>query len=153
MSDLHAALALLISGAIVMGYGVAGLFFLRFWRETRDRLFLIFAGAFWLLGLQRLALAFSRNMVEDDTTLYLVRLFAFLLILGAIVDKNRASPLLSRLADYRSDHRRGGAPRPSCSGWPRGPARCRRGRAGAAESWGTPACSCAPPGQAADPPA
>jgi Family of unknown function (DUF5985) len=91
MSDVHAALALLISGAIVMGYGVAGLFFLRFWRETRDRLFLIFAGAFWLLGLQRLALAFSRNMVEDDTGLYLVRLFAFLLILGAIVDKNRSS--------------------------------------------------------------
>jgi len=81
-----------ISGAIVMGYGIVGLFFLRFWRETRDRLFLIFTGAFWLLGVQRLALAFSRNMVEDDTGLYLVRLFAFLLILGAIVDKNRSSP-------------------------------------------------------------
>ena len=92
MSDWHAVIALLISGAIVMGYGVAGLFFLRFWRETRDRLFFIFAGAFWLLGLQRLALAFSRNMVEDDTGLYLVRLFAYLLILGAIVDKNRCSP-------------------------------------------------------------
>jgi hypothetical protein len=91
MSDLRAVIALLISGAIVMGYGVAGLFFLRFWRETRDRLFLIFAGAFWLLGAQRLALAFSGNVVEDDTGLYLVRLFAFLLILGAIVDKNRSS--------------------------------------------------------------
>jgi hypothetical protein len=44
------------------------------------------------LGLQRLALAFSRNMVEDDTGLYFVRLFAFLLILGAILDKNRSSP-------------------------------------------------------------
>jgi hypothetical protein len=92
MSDFQATVALVISGAIGMGYAVAGLFFLRFWRETRDRLFLIFAGAFWLLGLQRLALAFSRNMVEDDTGLYLVRLFAFLLILAAIVDKNRSSP-------------------------------------------------------------
>lgn len=91
MSELHAVFALLISGAIVMGYAVAGLFFLRFWRETRDRLFLIFAGAFWLLGVQRLALVLSRNTVEDDTGLYLVRLFAFLLILGAIVDKNRSS--------------------------------------------------------------
>jgi Family of unknown function (DUF5985) len=91
MNDLHAVFALLISGAIVMGYAVAGLFFFRFWRQTHDRLFLIFAGAFWLLGVQRLALAFSRNMVEDDTGLYLVRLFAFLLILGAIVDKNRSS--------------------------------------------------------------
>jgi hypothetical protein len=92
MTDLHAVIALLISGAIVMGYGVVGLFFLRFWRETYDRLFLIFAGAFWLLGVQRLALTLGGNMVEDDTGLYLVRLFAFLLILGAIVDKNRSSP-------------------------------------------------------------
>ena len=91
MSDLRYQLAHVVSGAIVMGYAVAGLFFLRFWRETRDRLFLIFAGAFWILGLQRLALTFSRDMVEDDTGLYLVRLFAFLLILGAIVDKNRSA--------------------------------------------------------------
>ena len=92
MSDLRALVGILLSGAIVMGYAVAGLFFMRFWRETRDRLFLIFACAFWILGLQRLALALSRNMVEDDTGLYLVRLFAFLLILGAIVDKNRSTP-------------------------------------------------------------
>jgi hypothetical protein len=92
MSDLRAVVLLLVSGAIVMGYAVAGLFFLRFWRETRDRLFLIFTGAFWLLGLQRLALAFSRDMVEEHTGLYLIRLFAFVLILGAIVDKNRSTP-------------------------------------------------------------
>jgi hypothetical protein len=91
MSDLRVGIELLVSGAIVMGYAVVGLFFLRFWRETRDRLFLIFAGAFWILGAQRLALVLSRGMVEDDTGLYLVRLFAFLLILGAIVDKNRSS--------------------------------------------------------------
>jgi hypothetical protein len=87
--SLRSDLLLLSSGAIAMGYAVAGLYFLRFWRETRDRLFLIFAFAFWLLGVQRLALIVSREMVEDNTGLYLVRLFAFLLILGAIVDKNR----------------------------------------------------------------
>ena len=92
MSDTRAVILLLISGAIAMGYAVAGLFFLRFWRETRDRLFLIFTGAFWVLGLQRVALVFSGDMVEDHTGLYLVRLFAFLLILGAIVDKNRSTP-------------------------------------------------------------
>ena len=43
-------LQVLISGAIVMGYGVCGLFFLRFWRTTRDRLFAIFSAAFWVLG-------------------------------------------------------------------------------------------------------
>jgi hypothetical protein len=79
----------LITGAIVMGYAVAGLFFARFWRQTRDRLFLIFAIAFWLLGVQRLALALTVEMLESQTGFYLLRLFAFLLILGAIVDKNR----------------------------------------------------------------
>ena len=34
--------SLLISGALTMGYLVAGLFFYRFWRESRDRLFLLF---------------------------------------------------------------------------------------------------------------
>ena len=79
----------LISGAILMGYLVVGLFFLRFWRDTRDRLFLIFAIAFGILAVQRLALVLTRDMLESQTGLYLVRLFAFLLILAAIVDKNR----------------------------------------------------------------
>ena len=81
----------LVSGAIVMGYLVVGLFFLRFWKQTRDRLFLIFAVAFWILGIQRGALAIDRTTVEAHTSLYLVRLFAFLLILAAIVDKNRGA--------------------------------------------------------------
>ena len=89
MSDRLIAVSQLVSGAILMGYLVAGLFFLRFWRDTRDRLFLIFAVAFFLLGLQRVALVLTREMLESQTGLYLIRLFAFLLILGAIVDKNR----------------------------------------------------------------
>jgi uncharacterized membrane protein YeiB len=80
----------LVSGAILMGYTVSGLFFLRFWRQTNDRLFLIFAISFWLLGLQRLALAVIDPAEETRTGLYIVRLFAFVLILGAIVDKNRS---------------------------------------------------------------
>jgi MFS family permease len=90
MSARLLAVSQLISGAILMGYLVAGLFFLRFWRDTRDRLFLIFAVAFVILGAQRLALVLAREMLETQTGLYLIRLFAFLLILGAIVDKNRS---------------------------------------------------------------
>jgi hypothetical protein len=81
----------LISGAMTMGYAVAGLFFLRFWKNTRDRLFLLFALAFWVLAGQRLALALTTRPAEDDTVFYIVRLFAFLLILAAIIDKNRSS--------------------------------------------------------------
>jgi peptidoglycan/LPS O-acetylase OafA/YrhL len=79
----------LVSGLLVMGYAVAGLFFLRFWRETRDRLFGIFAGAFWLLAVQRLLLALFQNPDNEQVWLYGIRLLAFVLILIAIVDKNR----------------------------------------------------------------
>ncbi|MGH3995692.1 MAG: DUF5985 family protein, partial [Pseudonocardiaceae bacterium] len=54
MSSWEPVVAHLVSGAILMGYAVAGLFFLRFWQQTRDRLFLIFGIAFIILGLQRL---------------------------------------------------------------------------------------------------
>lgn len=80
----------LLSGAIIAGYLVASLFFLRFWRDTRDRLFAMFAGAFLVLALQRLALALTTQTSENVVYLYAVRLAAFLLILFAIVDKNRA---------------------------------------------------------------
>ena len=40
----------LVSGAMVMAYLAAGLFFLRFWRQTHDRLFAMFAAAFWILA-------------------------------------------------------------------------------------------------------
>ena len=79
---------ILVAGGIVAGYALAGLFFLRYWRDTRDRLFLIFALAFWVLALMRVALTY----VDEDeirTYLYWGRFIAFVLILGAIIDKNR----------------------------------------------------------------
>jgi uncharacterized membrane protein HdeD (DUF308 family) len=83
-------MTMLISGAIVTAYAVAGLFFLRFWTETGDRLFGIFAIAFWMLGVQRLLLALQLDPTDGHVWVYLLRLLAFVLILGAIVDKNRA---------------------------------------------------------------
>lgn len=79
----------LLMGAIAMASAVVGLFFLRFWRETKDRLFLSFAIAFWLLGATRIGLALSPAHAEGQTFWYWVRLAAFLLILVAIADKNR----------------------------------------------------------------
>jgi hypothetical protein len=40
----------LIAGALAMGFLIAGLFFLKFWRRTGDGLFLAFAAAFGLLA-------------------------------------------------------------------------------------------------------
>ena len=79
-------------GVVVMGCLVAGLFFLRFWRKTRDRLFMIFALAFWILGLNWTLLAMTSP--EDEVAramFYTVRLVAFILIIYAIIDKNRAA--------------------------------------------------------------
>ena len=78
-----------LSGAITMGFIVAGLFFLRFWRRTGDTLFVAFASAFWLLGLGQALLSFTDIPVEERSWLYLLRLAAFLLILVSIWRKNR----------------------------------------------------------------
>jgi hypothetical protein len=78
-----------IMGAVAMASTVVALFFLRFWRDTSDRLFGLFALAFLLLGISRFGLAMSPLDSESHTHWYWVRLAAFLLILAAIVDKNR----------------------------------------------------------------
>ena len=78
-----------LSGAITSGFLVAGLYFLRSWKRTREGLFLAFAAAFWLLGLAQALLTFADIPVEERSGLYLVRLAAFALILVAIWNKNR----------------------------------------------------------------
>lgn len=78
-----------LSGVITMGFVVAGLFFLRFWRRTREGLFIAFALAFWLLGLSQALITLTNIPVEERGGLYLLRLAAFLLILGSVWLKNR----------------------------------------------------------------
>ena len=78
-----------LSGAITMGFLVAGFFFLRFWKRTRESLFLAFAAAFWLLGLGQALLTFTDIPVEERSWLFLLRLAAFSLILVSIWRKNR----------------------------------------------------------------
>jgi hypothetical protein len=89
----------MLVGAIVMGFLIAGLFFLRFWRSTGDRFFLCFAASFWLEGLNRLILGLARQENEAYPVFYLLRVVAYALIVLAISDKNRRQP---RLADGRS---------------------------------------------------
>lgn len=79
----------LISGILIALDAVAGLFFLRFWRETRDRLFALFGAAFFILAIQRLLLSVTRTAFEDQAAFYTLRLLAFAIIIVAIVDKNR----------------------------------------------------------------
>lgn len=78
---------LMISGALSTAYLIAATFFLKFWSAARERLFALFAAAFVLLAVQRVLLPFVPVQWAD--TLYGVRLIAFILIIVAIVDKNR----------------------------------------------------------------
>ena len=78
-----------ISGAIFALDVVVALFFLKYWAASRDRLFAMFAAAFWILGIQRLLLAATRAVFEDQAVFYSLRLLAFVIIIVAIVDKNR----------------------------------------------------------------
>jgi hypothetical protein len=77
-----------LMGAISMGFGVASLCFLRYWRESRDRLFAWFSAAFLVLAVNRAMPVFLHEPREATLLPYLVRLAAFLVILAAILDKN-----------------------------------------------------------------
>ena len=79
---------LFLLGAIAMGSAIAALLFLRFWRQTRDRLFLYVSASFLLEAVNRTLFAWNGAHSEEATLYYLVRLLAYGLILWAIVDKN-----------------------------------------------------------------
>lgn len=81
---------ILLSGATAMGFFVAGLFFLRFWRDTSDRLFVMFALGFWALALDRALAAVVHASSEARHQVDLIRLIGFALIICGIIDKNRA---------------------------------------------------------------
>jgi len=76
-------------GTVFAASLLAGLFFLRFWKDTRDLLFLAFACFFFLEGTTRV----FQTMEEPSVSpwIYVVRLVALLFILAAIVNKNSRS--------------------------------------------------------------
>jgi uncharacterized membrane protein HdeD (DUF308 family) len=78
-----------LMGAVAMASFVAMLFFLRFWRQTRDSLFLLFALAFGCDAATRFVLGLSQISQEAEPFFYVARLLTFALIVAAIVQKNR----------------------------------------------------------------
>jgi hypothetical protein len=92
---MHAVNVILL-GAIAMACVVAAMFFLRFWQQSRDRFFLFFASSFLLEAANRAALALSAKPSDGTPIFYGIRLVAFLLILLAIVDKNRGESRTTR---------------------------------------------------------
>jgi hypothetical protein len=75
-------------GVIATTSVIAGLFFLKFWRTTRDSFFLAFAASFMVEGLNRTAVAILEAPNAVSTWTYWIRLLSLLLILVAILKKN-----------------------------------------------------------------
>jgi hypothetical protein len=90
-------------GASVLASAAIAVFFLRFWQQTRDRLFLIFALAFGMFAINRILLSVLDDEGEVQALVYLARALTFALIALGIADKNW----------------------PQLTGWLRRPARAR----------------------------
>jgi hypothetical protein len=75
-------------GIIVATSLTAGAFFIRFWRQTKDSLFLAFGASFIVEGFNRAMILFVDEPNLGHPLIYLVRLLSYLLILVAIINKN-----------------------------------------------------------------
>lgn len=77
-----------LSGVIAAFSLVAAVFFFRFWRDTRDKFFLAFTTFFLIETGNRVALLFFAKPNEGSPWIYILRLFALIIILAAILKKN-----------------------------------------------------------------
>lgn len=84
-----------LSGIYMATFAASGVIFLKFYKASGDRFFKLFSYACWAIALERVAILFfthvSANYLEPETQswVYLFRLAAFVIILFAIVDRNR----------------------------------------------------------------
>lgn len=77
-----------LSGAVTLGFLMAAMFFLRFWKQTSDRLFLAFAFAFALMALNQGLAQWLGAADERVGFTYVLRVLGFIIILVAVLDKN-----------------------------------------------------------------
>jgi uncharacterized membrane protein HdeD (DUF308 family) len=75
-------------GVIATASLTATLFFVRFWKRTRDRLFLAFAAFFLVEAINRVVLLCFERPNEGSPWIYLIRLLALVILLSAILEKN-----------------------------------------------------------------
>jgi hypothetical protein len=77
-----------LGGMATMGFLLAGLFFFRFWKRTKDSLFAKFGIAFWLLAANQAFINVSGIAREDLSWVYSLRILAFVMLIYGIVGKN-----------------------------------------------------------------
>jgi len=90
-------ISVFFSGICMTSFAASGLFFLKFYKASGDRFFRLFSFACWFLALERVALLFVADPFasiptpqnKSESWVYLFRLVAFIIIVFAIVDRNR----------------------------------------------------------------
>lgn len=88
MTQPDPVIAAFSAGALTLGWLAIGVYFLKFWRQTGDSLFLAFAVAFALLATNQAVPVLFGVPSENQGYIYLLRLAAFLLIILAVLRKN-----------------------------------------------------------------
>lgn len=96
-------LNMMLSGAGAMAALVIALFFLRFWRRTGDRFFVYFALSFAVEGGLRAYMSASGNSNDGSAMVYLLRVASYVLIVVAIVGKNRKRPAAPAADERRAE--------------------------------------------------
>lgn len=76
-------------GATAMGCAIAARFFLRFWRDSHDSLFLTFSIAFCIFAINYTILGVVSFAADTRPYVVLLRLLGFIAILAGIFAKNR----------------------------------------------------------------
>lgn len=79
----------MLIGAISACSFIIGLFFLRFWKTTKDKFFLFFALSFLIEGTNRIWLVLFFNLHEASPDYYIVRVVSYSFIIIAILIKNK----------------------------------------------------------------
>lgn len=82
-------MVIFLNGVSACAAAISALMFVRFWRDTADRLFLWFALAFSMFAINYAALGMVQPAEEARHWFFVIRLIGFALILAAVVDKNR----------------------------------------------------------------
>lgn len=90
MNPTDTTLVAFTGGMLTAGYLALALFFLQFWRRSRDPLFATFSVAFVLMAANQALPIIYQVAEENRAAFYLLRLFAFSLIIVAILRKNLA---------------------------------------------------------------
>lgn len=80
-----------LDGIAFAGFLAVSVWFARAWLGSRDRLLLAFAIAFAIFAANRLVLVATDRADEAQTVVYLLRAAGFIVIILAVIDRNRSA--------------------------------------------------------------